>query len=134
MRVQEHDEAMQKAMPVNIPQKAFLIRLVVVVIASLAGLLLMFIADSRISDMETTADMNTFSWLNTSSGLMFLAASIMSIVTLRYGRNHEAAIREHATVSILLTAYRILFWLACITTLLAVAFLIWLGLHIGPVR
>lgn len=118
----------------NTSQKLFVNGLVVVVALSLAGGMLTFVASSRVSNMETLADINTFSWLNMASGLLFVVALIMSIVTLRYGSRHKAAIQEHAIVSLLLKVYRILFWLACVATLLIIAFSIWLGLHIGPVR
>ena len=58
----------------------------------------------------------------------------MAIVTLIYGRTHEAAIRERKSVSIMLTAYRVLFWLSVAASVLALLFLIWLVMHLGPVR
>jgi len=100
-----------------------------------AGLALRLVADGLIAGMETTADMNVFSWISMFSGLAFsIATPVMAIVTLRYGRRHEAAIREQAKLSRLLTIYRILFWLAVVCILLVAAGLVWLGTHIGPVR
>jgi len=122
-------------MQMNAPQKGFASRLAIVAGLVIGGLVLRLIADGLIASMETTADIGVFSWISMFSGLAFsLAAPVIAIVTLRYGRRHEAAIREHAGFSRLLTVYRILFWLAAICVLLAVAGVIWLGMHIGPVR
>jgi len=118
----------------NALQKAFITRLMVFLALFLAGLVLMFIADSHISDMESMADTSGHSWLSTASGWLFAAAVVMSIATLRYGRRHEAAIRERALTAVLLKIFRTLFWLACAASALAAAALIWLALHLGPVR
>jgi len=110
-------------------QKGFVGRMSVLGGILIAGLVLRLIAGGLISGMETTADMGMF------SGLAFSTATpVMAIATLRYGRRHEAAIREHTGLSRLLTVYRILFWLAAICVLLVVTGVIWLGMHIGPVR
>jgi len=101
----------------------------------ISGLILRLIADGLIAGMETTADMNIFSWIGMFSGMAFsIATPVVAIIALRYGRKHEADIREHAGLSRLLTVYQILFWLAAICILLVVAGVIWLGMHIGPVR
>ncbi len=123
-------------MPVlNLVQKGFLVRMGVLVGILAGGLVLKLIAEGLIAGMETTADMDIFSWISMFSGLAFsIATPVMAIVTLRYGRRHEAAIREHAGISRLLTIYRILFWLVVISVLLVAAGLMWLGTHIGPVR
>jgi polyferredoxin len=116
-------------------QKGFVVRMGVLGGMLVAGLILRLIAEGLISGMETTADMGIFSWISMFSGLAFsIATPVMAIATLRYGRRHEAAIREHAGLSRLLTIYRILFWLAVICVLLVAAGLIWLATHIGPVR
>jgi len=123
-------------MPVlNPAQKGFLVRMGMLGGILAGGLVLRLVADGLIAGMETTADMNVFSWIGMFSGLAFsIVTPVMAIVTLRYGRRHEAAIREHAGLSRLLTIYRILFWLAVVCVLLVAAGLIWLGTHIGPVR
>src|SRR3546814_5628950 len=74
--------------------------------------------------METSADMATYSWLKSAGGSLFLISSVSSIMTLIYGHMHVAAIREHRSVSYLLTAYRVLFWLSVIVSMLAGAFLV----------
>jgi len=116
-------------------QKGFVVRMSVLGGILAAGLLLRLIAEGLVSGMETTSDMDMFSWMSMFSGLAFsIATPVMAIATLRYGRRHEAAIREHTGLSRLLTVYRILFWLAAICVLLVVTGVIWLGMHIGPVR
>jgi hypothetical protein len=121
-------------MLLKISQKGFLLRFVVVVSLLLAGLLLIFIADSRNAGMETAAGMDNDSWLKMLSGWMFLGSSVMSIITLRYGSRHEVAIREHKSLSHLLTAYRTLFWLSVVSSLIAAVILAWFVMHLGPVR
>ena len=91
-------------------------------------------ADSQITDMGTTADVGAYFWLSTISGLSFLVSTVSAIVTLIYGRTHETAIRERKSVSLMLTTYRILFWLSVAASVLAFAFLVWVVLHLGPVR
>ena len=118
----------------NQSQKGFMERLATVVALLLGGWGLTMLADNRIADMETAAEMNTYSWLNMLSGLLFAASMVAVIVTLRYGRRHEAAIREHKSISRLLTAYRLLFWLSFVASLLGAAILLWFVLHLGPVR
>jgi len=116
-------------------QRGFLIRLGIFVGMLAGGLILKLIAQGLMGGIENVADMNVFSWISMISGVAFsIAAPVMAIVTLRYGRRHAAAIREHAALSRLLTIYRILFWLAVICALLVAAGLIWLGTHLGPVR
>ncbi len=123
-------------MPVlNTVQKGFLVRIGMLGGILVAGLVLRLIAEGLIAGMETTADMDMFSWIGMFSGLTFsIVTPVMAIVTLRYARRHEAGIREHADFSRLLTIYRILFWLAVVSILLVGAGLIWLGAHLGPVR
>lgn len=105
------------------------------VIILAGGWILGMMAEGLMGGIQSAADMSVYSWLSMFSGLAFAIASpVMAVVTLRYGRRHEAAIREHAKLSSLLTMYRILFWLAAIGALLLAAFVIWLGTHIGPVR
>jgi len=118
----------------NQQQKGFLKWLAMIFASALGGWALMVIAESRIADMETTADMATYSWLNIGGGLLLVIANLSAIATLIYGRRHEAEIREHRSFSRLLTVYRFLFWLSVTVSLLAGAFLIWVATHMGPVR
>ncbi len=118
----------------NERQKGFIKRLAIVVASALAGRVLMTAADSQITDMGTTADVGAYFWLSTISGLLFLVSTVSAIVTLIYGRTHETAIRERKSVSFMLTTYRILFWLSVAASVLAFAFLVWVVLHLGPVR
>ncbi|HEB55777.1 MAG TPA: hypothetical protein ENI98_05620 [Gammaproteobacteria bacterium] len=119
----------------NHAQKGFLVRLGLLGSILAGGLILRLIIEGMMDSIQNATDMGVFSWLGMLSGLAFAVATpVMALVTLRYGRRHETAIREHAKLSRLLTVYRILFWLAVICTLLIVVFLLWLGTHIGPVR
>jgi len=118
----------------NNSQNAFAINLAVVVALLLAGSVLACFANSCISGMEATADMNTFSLFSLTDGLLFVAAFIMSVVTLRLGGGHEVDILAHGLFSLMLTLYRELFWRAIAVTLLVVVLVVWLGLNIGPVR
>ena len=119
----------------NTAQKGFLIRFSILTATLTAGLILKLIAKGQIAGMETTADMNVFSLLGMFSGMsIMIAMPIIAIVTLRYGRRHEADIREHAILSRLLTVYRVLFWLTVIGILITVIGLIWFATHLGPVR
>ncbi|VAX14652.1 hypothetical protein MNBD_GAMMA24-2621 [hydrothermal vent metagenome] len=119
----------------NSVQRGFFVRMGVLGGILAGGLILRLVIEGSIAGIETSTDMNIFSWLGMLSGLAFsLATPVMAVVTLRYGRRHEAAIREHAKLSRLLTVYRILFWLTFICILLMVVFVLWLGTHIGPVR
>jgi len=123
-------------MPVlNPAQKGFLVRMGILGGILAGGWILKMIAEGLVAGMESTADMDVFSWISMFSGLAFsVATPVLAIVTLRYGRSHEADIREHAGFSRLLTIYRILFWMVVVAVLLVGAGLIWLGTHIGPVR
>jgi len=117
------------------PQKAFLARLGVVIALVVAGAVLSAVARGLVSGMETVADMNAYSWLGMVAGLLLtFAAPVAAIITLRYGKRHEAAIREHRGLSMMLTAYRILFWLWVAAIVLLGLGIFWLGAHIGPVR
>jgi hypothetical protein len=118
----------------NQAQGGFLKWLAAAAASLLGGWALMMIADSRIAGIETAADVATYSGLNTVAGLLFMVSGMSSIATLIYGRRHELAIRELKNFSRLLTAFRILFWISVIASLLAAAFLIWIAMHIGPVR
>lgn len=119
----------------NSTQKGFLIRISLLAATLTAGLILKLIAKSLITGMETTADMSVFSLLGMFSAMSFMIAMpIIAIVTLRYGYKHEAAIREHAILSRLLTIYRILFWLTVTGVLITAIGLIWFATHLGPVR
>ena len=118
----------------NQRQKGFIKSLATVIAFMLAGLLVASVADGRISQMETAADMAVFSWLKMFSGWLFAASALWAIVTFRYGRKHADAIREQTGFSRLLTAYGILFWLSLLVFMLAAAIVIWAGMHLGPVR
>lgn len=119
----------------NPAQKGFLVRIGLLGGILAAESILKLIAEGLMAGIQTAEDMSVFSWLSMFSGLVFtIAMPVMAFVTLRYGRRHETAIREHAKLSRLLTVYRILFWLAVVCTLLLVVFMLWLGTHIGPVR
>jgi len=116
-------------------QKGFVVRLLILGGLFAGGLILRLIAQGLMGGIENVADMDVFSWISMFSGLAFsIATPVMAIVTLRYGRRHAAAIREHAGLSRLLTIYRILFWLAVLCALLVAAGLMWLATHLGPVR
>ncbi len=119
----------------NPAQKGFLVRIGMLGGILVGGLILKLIAEGLITSMETTVDMDIFSWIGLFSGVVFsIVTPVMAIVTLRYGRRHEAGIREHVGLSRLLTIYRILFWLTIVFVLLVAAGLIWLGTYLGPVR
>jgi len=116
-------------------QRGFLIRLVLFLGTLFGGLILGLIAQGLMGGIENETDMNVFSWISMFSGVAFsIAAPVMAIVTLRYGRKHEAEIREHRGFSITLTVYRILFWLWLAALILLGIGIFWLGTHIGPVR
>ena len=118
----------------NQSQKGFVKHLAIVVASSLGGWALVAAGDSQLTDMGTAADPDAYFWLSKSGGLLFLVSTVTAIVTLIYGRSHEAAIRERKSFSVLLTGYRILFWLAIAASVLAFAFLVWVVMHLGPVR
>ncbi len=122
-------------MLMNASQRGFANRLGIVVGLVLAGLVLSATAKGLMGGIENVADMNVFSWISMFSGVAFsIAVPVMAIVTLRYGRKHEAEIREHRGFSITLTVYRILFWLWLAALILLGIGIFWLGTHIGPVR
>lgn len=118
----------------NPAQKGFMQWLATVIGLLLAGLLLAFVADSRIADMETAADMTIYSWIKIIGGWLFAASTLSSILALRYGGRHKTEICEQVGFCRLLTIYRVMFWMAFTSVLLVIAGLIWLGAHLGPVR
>ena len=63
-------------------------------------------------DTGRASNPDAYFWLSNGGGLLALISTVMAIVTLVYGRTHEAAIRERKSGSVMLTAYRILFWWA----------------------
>lgn len=110
-------------MPMNAPQKGFANRLGIVVGLTLVGMVLSTVAKGSMGGIETMADMNVFSWLIMVSGLLLmLATPVVAIVTLRYGKRHEAEIRAHSTLSLALTVFRVLFWTWVGFVLLAILF------------
>jgi len=122
-------------MLMNASQRGFANRLGIVVGLVLAGLVLSAAARGLMGGIENVADMNVFSGLSMVSGLLLmLATPVVAIVTLRYGKRYEVEIREHRSLSLALTVYRILFWLWVAAVVLLGLGVFWLGTHIGPVR
>jgi len=105
-------------------QKGFVVRVATLVALVLVSIVLAMLANRGVAGMETNSATKSFSILilNLIGAIMLVVEPWIAIATLLYGRRHEAEIREHSGLSVLLTLYRILFWFQVAVLLLAALF------------